>query len=222
MTTKDDYRFLSESKSHSDSDEGECDMNGSDDGIEYDEAVQQQSFISDGKELAETTLKFRSKPLHLVCSVVNRPWPPGCQLIVNVKILNESIKRIKSIRMTLHKIKAKPEKTKKKDKEKDKEKEKEKEKKKPKVEKEIKWEKPITVGEKQEYFMGARFPLPPFTNYYGDIRFPLPSKSCLEDSSPTVKYELVIEFPMSRYMAVNGVDTKAKCVVPLIIDSKAE
>eukprot|EP01088_Endostelium_zonatum_P004590 TRINITY_DN15897_c0_g1_i1.p1 TRINITY_DN15897_c0_g1~~TRINITY_DN15897_c0_g1_i1.p1 ORF type:complete len:183 (-),score=44.01 TRINITY_DN15897_c0_g1_i1:87-635(-) len=67
-----------------------------------------------------------------------------------------------------------------------------------------------TIGTVQQYFQGARFPLPASTGYTGEITYPIPTAY---KTSDFVAHELVITLPYKKKLLV----AKLTARVPLVI-----
>jgi len=165
-----------------------------------DEELQEEvskSFIADGNEVGETLVKYGANEMHFKCTVRKKAWRPGSTVPITVSIKNETKKEVKSIRLALFNT-VLLKRTSKKGKLKE------------------KWGKPeLTPDSEQEYFEGARFPLPPSTDFHGEIKFPLPER--LADSGDKLTYELVFEFPTSGFLT----DHHTKVRIPIQIDNCA-
>jgi hypothetical protein len=110
------------------------------------------------------------------------PFPAGSNVEIRVKIVNDSPKQIKSVQAWMQVFKGK------------------KKGKGPKA----KRPKPRRMeGTDQEFFQGARFPLPPNVGYEGAVVFPLPKK--LEETSDSLEYELVMNIDVSAAFGWNHI-----------------
>jgi len=156
-----------------------------------------KSFISDGKEVAETLVKYgKNRVLHCICKLEKKKYKPGDHLPIQISVENDTKKEVKSIRVSLHKTAVTKRRTDKKGKEK------------------VTWGKSELIPDSdQEYFEGARFPLPPFTNWHGEIKYPLPGS--LPDTSSDLEYELVFEFPTPSLLREHS----PKAVIPVYIQN---
>jgi len=165
----------------------------SDSSDDEEHEVESRSFISDGREIGECKLKVRGKPLQCISSIVKQKWRPGDVVPVQVKVSNETNRSIKSIQVCLYTTKVKPVK---------------------KVNEKKKWAKPIKSGTEEEYFEGARFPLPGYTDFHGEIKYTLPTE--ISNTDEDTYHCLVCVFPFKSLIK----DSHARIELPIHIEKE--
>jgi len=156
-------------------------------GAKKKHSVSSKSHVAEGR--AKTEVK-KGKDMVFECDMASGAVTAGSTVDVHVVIKNESPKSVKSIQAWIRVFKGKPKGKGKK----------------------VKRPKPKKMEEtEQEYFQGARFPLPPHVGYEGNVSFPLPKK--LEPTSETTEYELVLNFDVSAALGWSHIHA----YLPLII-----
>ena len=161
-------------------------------GGEKKKTVSSKSHVAEGRAKTEVKKTFfgSSDVLVFECDMASGAVAAGSNIDVHVCIKNDSPKTVKSIDAWLRVFKGKPKGKGKK----------------------VKRPKPKKVdGTEQEFFQGARFPLPSHVGYDGNISFPLPKK--LEATSETVEYEIVLQFDVSATLGWNHV----QAFLPVVI-----
>eukprot|EP01089_Gocevia_fonbrunei_P018207 TRINITY_DN610_c0_g1_i1.p1 TRINITY_DN610_c0_g1~~TRINITY_DN610_c0_g1_i1.p1 ORF type:complete len:184 (-),score=32.76 TRINITY_DN610_c0_g1_i1:98-649(-) len=122
------------------------------------------SYIGGTKETITVVKKRGGKPIKLIVSREKKKNFGGESIPIEVEIVNDTNKGIKSIDAWLQTV--------------------------VKDGKKIKIEK---VGSHQQYFQGARFPLPGCLGYKGEVVYPLPKD--LFPTSDELRHELVVDLP---------------------------
>eukprot|EP01089_Gocevia_fonbrunei_P004711 TRINITY_DN14757_c0_g1_i1.p1 TRINITY_DN14757_c0_g1~~TRINITY_DN14757_c0_g1_i1.p1 ORF type:complete len:166 (+),score=33.28 TRINITY_DN14757_c0_g1_i1:114-611(+) len=132
-----------------------------------DDSPIEKSFIHGGRETTEIVKKVSGKRMKLVISIPKKSYSVGSSVVVDIEIENETKREIKEIGAFLQ--------TTQKD-----------------GTKKDKKAKPQQSGTTQQYFQGARFPLPGPLGYKGEVSYPVPH---VPNSSDENIHQLVITCP---------------------------